>query len=97
MLRIRTGERRSGVTFGLHRRQAGPCELLCLQVALCAPDGGLGGVEIRRCRRCRAGRPGGGDGLPSVAHFLHRSAGACGEAYNTDKYSEETRHRMHGH
>jgi hypothetical protein len=28
---------------------------------------------------------------------LHGSAGASGEAGNTDKYSKETQHRVHGH
>jgi hypothetical protein len=97
VLRIRIGEGGSGVPLGFQGRQAGAREFLCLKVRFRSGDGGLGGIVIRRCRRRRARRPGGGDGLTSVAHFLHGSASASGEAGNTDKYSKETQHRMHGH
>jgi hypothetical protein len=35
--------------------------------------------------------------LPGVAHFLHGSPGATNEVSDTDKYSEEAQHRVHGH
>jgi hypothetical protein len=97
VLRIRIGEGGGGVALGFQCGQACAREFLCLQVCFRAGDGGLGGVEIRGCRRRRARRPGGGDGLTSVAHFLHGSAGASGEAGNTDKYSKEMQHRVIGH
>jgi hypothetical protein len=97
MLRIRAGEGGGGVVFGFHRRIARPSELLRLQVRFGARNGGLGRVEIRRCRTRRACRPGGGDRLPSVAHFLHGSSSTSDEAGNTDKYSKEAQHRVVGH
>jgi len=97
VLAIRIGKGGGGVTLGFHRRQAGPCELLRLQMLLCAADGRLGGGEIRRGRRCRACGPSGRNGLPGVAHFLHRSAGASDEADDTDDHGNEAQHRDHGH
>jgi hypothetical protein len=88
VLRIRAGEGGCGVALGFHRRQAGSGEFLCLEVRFRTPNGGLGGIEIRRCRCTRACRLGGGDGLPSVAHFLHGSSGASDQAGNTDKYGK---------
>ena len=43
------------MALGFHRRQAGAREFLRLQVRFRTGDGGLGGIEIRRCRR--ASRP----------------------------------------
>ncbi len=97
VLGVRIGEGGGGVALGFQCRQAGAREFLCLQVRFRAGNGGLGGIEIRRGRRRRARRPGSGDGLTSVAHLLHGSAGASGEAGNTDKYSKETQHRVRGH
>jgi len=97
VLVIRVGECSGGVTFGFHRCQSSPGELLRLQVLFRASDGGLGGIKIRRCRGRCAGRPRSRDGLPSVAHFLHGSADASGKPDNTDKYSHEAQHRVRGH
>jgi hypothetical protein len=97
VLGVRIGKGGGGVALGFHRRQAGSGEFLRLQVRFRARNGGLGGVEFRRCRGSGAGHPSGGDGLPSIAHFLHGSFGASGEAGYTDKYSDETQHRVAGH
>ena len=97
VLGVRIGEGGGGVALGFQCCQARAREFLCLQVCLRPGNGGLGSIVIRRCRRRCARGPGGSDGLPSVAHFLHGSAGASDEAGNTDKYSKEAQHRVHGH
>ena len=97
MLCIRIGEGGGGVVFGFHRRIARSSEFLRLQVRFGTRNSGLGRVVIRRRRARRACRRGGGDGLPSVAHFLHGSSSTSGEAGNTDKYSKEAQHRVMGH
>jgi hypothetical protein len=97
VLRVRIGEGGGGVVFGFHRGVARSSELLRLEVRFGARNGGLGCVEIRRCCARRACRPGGGDGLPSVAHFLHGSSSTSDKAGNTDKYSKEAQHRVVGH
>jgi hypothetical protein len=35
--------------------------------------------------------------LPRVAHFLHGSAAATGQAGDTDKYRNEAQHKGNGH
>ena len=97
MLRVGIGESGGSVALGFHRRYSSPRELLCLQVPFRTPNGGLGSAKIRRCRIRRACRPGGGDSLAGVAHFLHGSPGASDEARNTDKYSKQAQHRVNGH
>jgi len=97
VLGVRIGKGGGGMALGLHRRQTGSGEFLRLQVRFRARNGGLGGLEIRRGRGGGACHPSGGDGLPSIAHFLHGSFGASGEAGYTDKYSDETQHRVVGH
>lgn len=95
LVRIREG--RGGVTLGFYRRQPSPRELLCLQMSFSATERRLGGVEVGRGRTRRAGRLGGRDGLPCIAHFLHGCTGASGEADHTDKYCNEAQHRGLGH
>jgi hypothetical protein len=97
MLCIRAGEGGGGVPLGFQRGQASPRELLRLKVRFGSRDGGLGGGKIRRRGTGRARSPGGGNGLPGVAHLLHGSSRASDEAGNTDKYSEEAQHRVMGH
>ena len=97
MLCIRAGEGGSGVPLGFQRRQSGSREFLRLKVRFRARNGGLGGGEIRRRGTRRARRPGGGNGLPGVAHLLHGSSRATDEADDTDKYSKEAQHRVVGH
>jgi hypothetical protein len=97
MLRVRAGKGGSGVPLRFQRRQAGPRKFLRLEVRFGARNGGLGGGEIRRRGTGRARGPGGGNGLPGVAHLLHGSSRASDEAGNTDKYSEEAQHRVMGH
>jgi hypothetical protein len=97
VLRACVREGGGGVAFGVQCCQARAREFLRLQMGFCTGNGSLGGIEIRRCRRGRARRSGGGDGLPSVAHFLHGRASASDEAGNTDKNSEKAQHRVHGH
>ena len=94
VLTICIGEGGGRVTFGFHCRQAGSCEFLRLQVALGAPDGCLGGVEIGGGCRGRPGGTGSRNRLARVAHFLHGSASASDQADDTDKYSKEAQHRV---
>jgi hypothetical protein len=97
VLRIGIGEGGSGVVFGFHRGQSGPREFLRFEMSFRSRNGSLGGVVIRRSRARRAGCMGGGDGLAGVAHFLDGSSGASDQTCNTDKYSKEAQHRVHGH
>ncbi len=97
MLRVGIGESGGSVALGFHRRHSRSRELLCLQVCFRTSDGGLGSGEVRRSRIRRTRRLRGGDGLPGVAHFLHRSSSTSDQAGNTDKYSNEAQHRVRGH
>jgi hypothetical protein len=97
MLGVLTGKRCRGVTLGFQRRQAGARELLRLKVGFGARNGCLSRRIIRRCGAGRARRPGGGNRLARIAHFLDRSARTSGQTGNTDKYSEKAQHRMVGH
>jgi hypothetical protein len=68
-----------------------------LQVRFGTYDVRLGRSEIRRSRARGARSLGGRDGLPSVAHFLHRGPSASEQAGNTNEYGKEAQHRIHGH
>jgi len=71
------GESRSGMALGFHRCIARARVLLCLEMLLGAGYGGLSSIEIGGGIFGRTGRPGGGDGLSRIAHFLHGGAGAA--------------------
>src|SRR6202035_3140156 len=78
------GESRSGMAFGFHRRIARARVLLCLEMLLGAGDGGLRRIEIGGRVFRGAGNPGGGDGLPRIAHLLHGGAAAARQAEDPD-------------
>ena len=92
VLRIGIGEGGGSVALGFHGRQAGPGEFLRFEVSFRAGNRRLGSIEVRRLRSRGAGGLRGGDGLTSIAHFLHGRTGASSEAGNTDKKSKEAQH-----
>src|ERR1700693_1660297 len=89
VLRVCVREGGGGVAFGLQCCQARAREFLRLQMGFCTGNGSLGSTESGRWRRGRARRAGGGNSLPSVAHFLHGRVSASDEAGNTNKNSEK--------
>jgi hypothetical protein len=72
------GKSRSGMALGFHRRIPGARVLARLEMPLGAGDGGLRRVIIWGSSFRRARHPGSRDGLPCIAHFLHRGASATG-------------------
>jgi hypothetical protein len=73
-----TGKSRSGMALGFHRRIPGARVLARLEMLLSARDGSLRRVILRGGSFSRTRHPGRRDGLPRIAHFLHRGATAAG-------------------
>jgi hypothetical protein len=73
-----TGKSRSCVALRFHRSIPGTRVLARLEMLLGARDGGLRRIIIRGGYFRRARHPGSRDGLPCIAHFLHRGASAAG-------------------
>ena len=97
VLCIGIGEGGGGVVLGFHGRQAGPGEFVRFEVSFRASNRRFGRVKVRRLRSRGACGLRGGDGLASVAHFLHGRTGASSEAGNTDKKSKEAQHTVTRH
>ena len=95
---LRAFERVGGMALGLLSRQARAHVLLRFQVLLGPRYRRLRRVQIRRIGIRRAGRAGGRDRLPGIAHFLHgRPARATQEANDTNNDGNEAQHNGHGH
>ncbi|MDB6084678.1 MAG: hypothetical protein JWN43_2559 [Gammaproteobacteria bacterium] len=88
---------RAGVAFGLHRRQASARVLLCLEVLLSACNRRLRRIELGGRSFGNAGSASSRYGLARIAHFLHGSAAAAGQAGDTDNYRNEAQHKGNGH
>ncbi len=68
----------AGVMLGLERGQPRARVFLGIDVLFRARDGGLCGIQIRRCHLGGTGHACGGDRLTRIAHFLHGRARASG-------------------
>jgi hypothetical protein len=95
---LRAGKGRGSVVLRLHRCQPGSAILFGLQMRFRSCNGRLRSGVIGRANPCRAGRGSRHDGLPSIAHFLHRWPRAAAEqTEGTDQDNNEPRHRMPRH
>jgi hypothetical protein len=92
------GERGGGMVLGLQSGQTSPRIFLRLQVRFRPGNRGLRRSVFRRTAARSAGIGGGHDGLPRVAHLLHRrSRLAAEQTDDTDQNDNEPRHRVAGH
>jgi len=84
------GERSSSMVLGLQRSQPSPTELLSLQVRFRSRNGRLRCSVFRGTASGCTGCGGGDNGLPRVAHFLHRRRrSAAKQTGNSDQDKNE--------
>ena len=84
------GECRSSMVLGMQRGQSSSTELLSLQVRFRSRNGRLRCSVFRGTAAGCTGGGGGGNGLPRVAHFLHRRRrSAAKQTGNSDQDKNE--------
>jgi hypothetical protein len=92
------GERRSGMVLGLQRGQTSSPVLMSLQMRFSSGNRRLCCIVFWRTAAGCARRRGGDNGLPGVAHFLHRRRRSAAEQTgDTDQDKNEPQHSVQRH